>query len=146
MQIIFLPKMYSAEEIHGLSVQLEDRFEDLALWKFGQVKDIDENLTVKLKDGTRTYLTDALLLSPSFIELNPYKLREILVNENFVCSICGTYTEQEYFENPMQFHSAVSLWLDDTRYCKPCFDEHTIYTPDGFVKKPENKEEINNVN
>jgi len=139
MKIIFLPKYKSLSEIHLDSIQLEKQYPGISEWEYGEVKDIDEEIIVDLK-SFKTYLTDLLLSNNNFRPFIPELLYDVLKNPNFHCCICGEFTEQEVFQHPTQFPNSVSLWIDDDRFCKKCFDENTIFTPTGFEKKPINEE------
>jgi len=146
---MYLPKYDSLSIFcYENSLMIEDEYENISFWTYGQIKDIPNELMTRFRRGSNIYetnLVDDLLSSEDFVPFEPKKLYGILKNPNFYCSYCGNHSPLDYFKHPLK-DEIIYLWIEEDedykRACKSCFDEKTTLTENGFELKPQPKEVI----
>ena len=118
MKIQYKPLHEIDEITHVNSVACEQQFKGISIWKYGEIKNIPEDLKFRENiNGAVTYvkLVDDLLADVSFKPVGK-------TNPNFHCSVCGIETHEEAIASPdVRILEGIPLEIDGKRVCKQCF-------------------------
>ena len=119
MKIQYLPLHHMNEITHINSVACEQQSPGISVWKYGQIKDISEDL--KFRENIRGQVSYIVLLDDLLAD-NAFKVvsdKSQSKNPNFQCSICGVESLEEAIVT--QVEQGIPLEIDGRRTCKKCF-------------------------
>lgn len=130
MKIQYLPHHHVEYGDHALSGER---------WYFGEIKEIPEDQTIRIRRGGESLyfnLVELLLSDPN------YKEAESGVNPMLLCGECGTETNVDFYQHPYS-GTMLENSFNGKRLCEKCFKKakkggRLIVHPDSLeIKEPE---------